>query len=228
MEINRRNFMKGAAVASSFLPSFNILHAEDVTIGPKDDQINVALIGFGAEARVLSASLVRIPGVRVRCVCDIWKFQQQQARSFFKTYGMDVKTYEDYRMITDETSDQYRLIHTVMKKDRVTGLLYDPDGFIGVALGYQFGPVGTRYYFDLDTGITLPVIKIDAKDPADASDGCKVDINGSVLEFVIDSRRAAKYFGTASNGLVLQGNFNSHPSFEGNIAHIERITEEQE
>ena len=97
MELNRRNFFKGVAAGAAFLPSFNILHAEDATIGPKDDQINVALIGFGAEARVLSASLVRIPGVRVRAVCDIWKFQQQQAKQFFKSYGHDVNTYEDYR-----------------------------------------------------------------------------------------------------------------------------------
>ena len=99
MEFNltRRCFVKGAAVAGAFLPSFNILHAEERTIGPKDDQINVALIGFGAEARVLSASLVRIPGVRVRAVCDIWKFQCQQAKQFFKNFGMDVTTYEDYR-----------------------------------------------------------------------------------------------------------------------------------
>ncbi len=102
IDTNRRNFLKGAAVGAAFLPSFNILHAEDVTIGPKDDQINVALIGFGAEARVLSASLVRIPGVRVRCVCDIWRFQQQQAKSFFKNYGMPIKTYEDYREMLDK------------------------------------------------------------------------------------------------------------------------------
>ncbi len=102
MELNRRNFMKSAAVASAFMPSFNILGAnqlppEKQPIGPKDDQINVALIGFGAEGRVLSASLVRIPGVRVTCVCDIWRFQQQQARAFYKGYGMEVKTYENYK-----------------------------------------------------------------------------------------------------------------------------------
>ncbi len=102
LDTNRRNFLKGAAVGAAFLPSFNILHAEESTIGPKDDQINVALIGFGAEARVLSASLVRIPGVRVRCVCDIWKFQQQQAKSFFKNYGMAVTTYEDYKDMLDK------------------------------------------------------------------------------------------------------------------------------
>lgn len=101
MSLNRRNFVKGAAVAS-FLPSFNILHADTVTIGPKDDTINVAIIGFGAEGKVLSESLVRIPGVRVRAVCDIWKFHQQQARAFFKSYGMPVTVFEDYRDMLDK------------------------------------------------------------------------------------------------------------------------------
>ena len=70
MELNRRHFFKGAAAGAAFLPAFNVLkaHAETVPIAPKDDTINVALIGFGAEARVLSAWLVRIPGVRVRAV----------------------------------------------------------------------------------------------------------------------------------------------------------------
>ena len=102
LDTNRRSFLKGAAVGAAFMPSFSILHAEDATIGPKDDQINVALIGFGAEARVLSASLVRIPGVRVRAVCDIWKFQCQQAKQFFKNYGMQIATYEDYREMLDK------------------------------------------------------------------------------------------------------------------------------
>ena len=110
-----------------------------------------------------------------------------------------------------------------MHIDRGTGLLYDGDGFIGVALGYSFGSIGSRYYFVLDSGITLPVVKIEEKDPKDASNGCTVDINGSVLEFVIDADRAADYFGTATNGLVLQGNFNNDPRFAGAISEIDRV-----
>ena len=94
--------MKGAAAAATFLPSFNILRADDITIGPKDDEINVAIIGFGAEAKVLSQSLVRIPGVRVRAVCDIWKFEQQRAKGFFKGYKHEVNTYEDYREMLEK------------------------------------------------------------------------------------------------------------------------------
>ena len=137
-----------------------------------------------------------------------------------------LKTYMDYRTITDETSDQYRYIREHMKIDRKTGLLYDDDGFLGVALGYSFGSIGTRYYFVLDTGIILPVVKIEEKDPADAPDGCRVDLNGSVLEFVIDEERAGDYFGVASNGLVLQGNFNNDSRFEGAIQEIDRVIAE--
>ena len=104
MEFDRRTFVKGAAAAAAFLPSFSILRAEDkdITIGPKDDTINVAMIGFGAEGKVLAASLVRIPGVRVRAVCDIWKFEQQRAKAFFKGYGHAVNTYEDYREMLEK------------------------------------------------------------------------------------------------------------------------------
>ena len=133
------------------------------------------------------------------------------------------KTYEDYRMITDETSNQYKLIKSKLKVDKKTGFLYDKDGFLAVALGYQFGPVGTRYYFTLDTGIVLPLIKTDEKDPKDASDGCAVDINGTVIEFVIDADTALKHFGTITNGLVLDGNYNNSPDFAGSIVKIERI-----
>ena len=135
------------------------------------------------------------------------------------------KTYEDYRMITDETSKQYQLIQKRLKVDPKTGLLYDRDGFLAVALGYTFGEVGTRYYFTLDSGIVLPLIKTDEKDPKDASNGCEVDINGTVIEFVLDSDIALNYFGTISNGLILDGNLNNSPYFKGSIQRIERIIE---
>ena len=135
------------------------------------------------------------------------------------------KTYEDYRMITDETSDQYKLIREKLKVDRKTGFLYDRDGFLAAALGYQFGPIGTRYYFTLDTGIVLPLVKADEKAPKDASDGCQVDINGTVIEFIVDADAALKYFGTITNGLVMDGNLNNSEYLQGEIVKIEKIKE---
>lgn len=104
------------------------------------------------------------------------------------------KTYEDYRMITSTGSRQYQHIKNHMTVDPTTGFLLDEDGFIGVALGYLFGEIGTRYYIVLDTGIILPVVKIDAKASVDATDGCSANLNASVIEFVIDSDVAYDYF----------------------------------
>ena len=108
MQLDRRNFFKSAAAGAAFLPSFNILGADALDpekrpIGPKDDQLNIAMIGFGAEGRVLGSALARIPGIRVRAVCDIWDYQRKAAKQYFKSYGMDdVAIYEDYREMLDK------------------------------------------------------------------------------------------------------------------------------
>ena len=108
MNLNRRTFFKGAAAGAAFLPSFNILRADDIApdkqpLGPKDDQLNIAMIGFGAEGKVLGQSLARIPGIRVRAICDIWKFRRNEARVFFEPYGMkDIALYEDYREMLEK------------------------------------------------------------------------------------------------------------------------------
>ena len=112
-----------------------------------------------------------------------------------------IKTYEDYRLITSVGSAQYQYIHNHCVVDDETGFLIDEDGFIGVALAYSFGEIGSRYYFILDTGITIPVVKVDAKASVHATNGCSADSNGSVLEFVIDADRAAAYFGGANGPL---------------------------
>ena len=136
------------------------------------------------------------------------------------------KTYEDYRAITDTASIQWRLIHNDMTVDETTGFLVDKDGFIGVAMGYSFGALGTRYYVELDTGIIIPVIKIDAKAAEHAPDGCSAGHDASVIEFVIDSNIAKEYFG-AANGLASWGNFNNYEYLRGNIQDIELVLDEK-
>ena len=72
-----------------------------------------------------------------------------------------VKTYMDYRAITLTSSAQYQYIQEHMTiRD---GLLYDEDGYIGVALGSWWGDIGDKWIIELDTGITLKVVKIDEK-----------------------------------------------------------------
>ncbi len=100
--MNRRDFLKNSAAVAAVLPSFNILHAKDGVIGPDDDQINVAVIGYGAEGEILTDDLVKIPGVRVTAVCDIWPFRAKMARGRLRTLGHTVNIYEDYREMLDK------------------------------------------------------------------------------------------------------------------------------
>ena len=136
------------------------------------------------------------------------------------------KTYEDYRLITSVGSAQYQYIHNHCTVDEETGFLIDEEGFMGVAMGYSFGEIGSRYYIELDTGITIPVVKVDAKASEHAPNGCSASSDASVIEFVIDTDKAIAYFGGA-NGLASSGNFNNYKYLKGSIRDIEQVLDEK-
>lgn len=127
------------------------------------------------------------------------------------------KSYMDYRSITSEESEQYKFIQEHMHiKD---GYLLDEQGYIGVALGSEFGDIGSRYVFILDTGIEIQVVKIEVKDDLHTINGCEHKIDRSVIEFVIDEN----YFVKGSNGYILNGNFNNNEWFNGNIESYRKV-----
>lgn len=137
------------------------------------------------------------------------------------------KTYMDYRAITNTTSKQYKYIQQYMEVHD-SGLLIDKDGFIGVALGSYYGNIGDRFYFTLDTGVVLPVVKIDAKADIHTDNlGCQHSDDSSVLEFVIDFDKALNFFGRLSNQYVLNGNFNNYETFKGKIVKVEKVLDEK-
>ena len=139
-----------------------------------------------------------------------------------------IKTYMDYRMTTVVASRQYQFMHNNMTVDKKTGFLYDKDGFIGVALGSYYGTIGDRFYFTLDSGIILPLVKVEEKADVDTDySGCYHLIDGSVIEFVIDSDYAGNYFYNNGNGLVLNGNYNNYWLFKGDIDKVEKVQDEK-
>lgn len=139
-----------------------------------------------------------------------------------------IKTYMDYRMTTVVASRQYQFMHNYMTVDKKTGFLYDKDGFIGVALGSFYGTIGDRFYFTLDSGIVLPLVKVEEKADVDTDyTGCYHMIDGSVIEFVIDSDYAGNYFFNNGNGLVLNGNYNNYWLFKGDIDKVEKVLDEK-
>ncbi len=61
------------------------------------DELRVAVIGCGAQGRVLLESLLRIPAIRIAAIADIWSYSQTYTANYLKKYGHIVRVYEDYR-----------------------------------------------------------------------------------------------------------------------------------
>lgn len=95
-ELTRRLFVKTTALAATALPTFRIL-ADTPAEAKIENQVNVAVIGYGAEGTILTDDLLLIPGVRVKAVCDIWKPRRQRAKGILRAKGHKAEVFEDYR-----------------------------------------------------------------------------------------------------------------------------------
>lgn len=115
--LSRRDFlMAAAAVAGSGIVmaqgTTGTTQQNSTSTGPliktsteKAERVNVAVIGCGAEGRVLIDSLIHIPGVNIIAICDIWEYSQRYASRYLKKYGHIVTVYEDYREMLDKEKD---------------------------------------------------------------------------------------------------------------------------
>jgi predicted dehydrogenase len=97
--------------------------ATPVTAGDVQE-INVALLGAGAQGQVLMDAMLRIPGLRVRAVCDIWAdYNLRRAVNGLKRFNHSPNGYEDHREMLDKereldavviaTPDFWHAQHTV-------------------------------------------------------------------------------------------------------------------
>lgn len=159
---------------------------------------------------------------------DLIDYQKAYATEILEVCNTSsAKTYMDYRMTTVVNSRQYQFIHNELIIDKKTGFLYDKDGFIAVALGSYYGEIGDRYYFTLESGVILPLVKAEEKADEDTDgNGCYHLADLSVMEFVIDDEYALDYFGRRSNNLVLDGNYNNYYLFSGDIVKVEKVLDE--
>lgn len=119
--LSRRDFLAAAAtVAGTGVVMANTTSTatnDAKSTGPliKDgkeeaETVNVAIIGTGAQGRVLIESMLHIPGVKFKAVCDIWSYSQRYASRSLKRYGHDVNTYEDYREMLDKEKDLHAVV----------------------------------------------------------------------------------------------------------------------
>ena len=69
-------------------------------------ELNVALLGAGAQGQVLMDAMLRIPGLRIRAVCDVWaEYNLKRAVNSLKKFKHEPNGYEDYREMLDKEKE---------------------------------------------------------------------------------------------------------------------------
>jgi len=93
--MDRRTFMRSGLAAGA-----SLYVAGTASAGDKDnkDDLNVAILGTGAQGQVLLSACLKIPGVRFKAVCDIWtSYNQKRVSRLLKKYRHEHNTYVDYK-----------------------------------------------------------------------------------------------------------------------------------
>ena len=108
LKIDRRNFLRSTAAVGAGL-AFSPMVVAQSESGKKADDINVALLGAGAQGKVLMDACIKMgknSGIRFKAVCDIWTvFSQKQVSRRLKAYKHMHNTYVDYREMLDKEKD---------------------------------------------------------------------------------------------------------------------------
>jgi predicted dehydrogenase len=104
-KINRRNFLHSAAATGAGLVLSPAAFGQTDS-GEKPDDVNVALLGAGQQGRVLMTACLKIPGIRFKAVCDIWRaYNQKRVSRMLKKYRHEHSTYLDYKEMLDKEKD---------------------------------------------------------------------------------------------------------------------------
>jgi predicted dehydrogenase len=107
--LNRRDFIAATAVASAgmLLDGCKSESGEEKAAQKKSslNTINIALIGYGEEGKVLLEPLLNIEGVRVVALCDIWDFHRNEGARYLEKLGNRVNAYENYEDLLAKEKD---------------------------------------------------------------------------------------------------------------------------
>ncbi len=111
-KIDRRSFLRSTAAAGAGLAFSGPRFAGTSPMvlgqagGKKPDDINVGLLGCGAQGQVLMNACLKIPGIRFKAVCDIWTaWNQKRVSRILKAYKHVNNTYVDYKEMLDQEKD---------------------------------------------------------------------------------------------------------------------------
>jgi predicted dehydrogenase len=107
--ISRREFIGTTAAAGAGLVLASGVKAlGQASAGPApspSSKLRVALIGFGAEGRVLLESLLKIQTIQLVAICDIWDYARTYGERYLKALGVKVNAYENYEDLLSKEKD---------------------------------------------------------------------------------------------------------------------------
>jgi predicted dehydrogenase len=103
-QISRREFVRTTAVAGAGLMLAAAAPSFAQTKSP-NKKLNVALIGFGAQGRVLLESLLKIDTIQLVAVVDIWDYARTYAERSLKKMGVEVRAYENHEDLLAKEKD---------------------------------------------------------------------------------------------------------------------------
>jgi len=106
--LGRRRFLKTAGAAGLTLALAPLRSAYGQT--ESADALNIALVGLGAQGRVLMDAMLKIPGVRFVAICDIWPYARTYGQRYLKKNGFEVRAYESHREMLEKEKDLHAVV----------------------------------------------------------------------------------------------------------------------
>jgi len=90
--VSRRDFLStGLKLGAAVLVAPHVMRGAS----GGGDTINVALVGCGAQGRILLNAGLKIPDIRFRAVCDIWAYNRTYGERLAKKFGHEAQPFED-------------------------------------------------------------------------------------------------------------------------------------
>jgi predicted dehydrogenase len=102
--LSRRDFLSTSARLGAVLAAAPYISRAQ-TVGAKGDTLNIALIGCGAEGKILTTAALPIPGIRFKAVCDIWPYNLNQSARLLQKYKHEAQPFEDYKEMLATVKD---------------------------------------------------------------------------------------------------------------------------
>jgi predicted dehydrogenase len=108
-KLNRREFLSATAVAGAamLIDACKTDSTDQKAVVKKSslNNINVALIGYGEEGKVLLEAFLNIEGVKLVALCDIWEYHRGEGERYLKKLGNEVRSYENYEDLLAKEKD---------------------------------------------------------------------------------------------------------------------------